>query len=56
MGGVQETDGLAVNSSFLGPDYPTGLVVLQDGYNTLPEDTQNFKFLSWRSIVEALNL
>ena len=54
--GVQETDGLAVTSSYLGPDYPTGLVVLQDGYNTLPEDTQNFKFLSWRSIVEALNL
>jgi hypothetical protein len=41
--GAQETDGLAVTSTSLGPNFPQGLIVVQDGFNTLPRGMQNFK-------------
>ncbi len=52
--GVSETDGLDVTSAPLGADYPEGLLVLQDGRNIAPADRQNFKFVSWKAIREAL--
>lgn len=50
--GVQETDGLELALGDFGPDYPAGLLVVQDGDNT-PE-TQNFKFLSWADVAKSL--
>lgn len=54
--GSQETDGLAVTSVPLGPDFPLGLLVVQDGFNTLPTDGQNFKFISWQEVAKSLTL
>ncbi len=54
--GADETDGLTITSVNLGPDYPDGLVVIQDGANRLPRESQNFKYVSWREISSALNL
>lgn len=54
--GSQETDGLTVTSADLGSNYGKGLMVVQDGFNTLPEDTQNFKYLSWEDIESVLAL
>lgn len=52
--GTEETDGLAVSSSYLGSDYPKGLLVVQDGFNRLPNANQNFKLVSWEQIEQAL--
>lgn len=55
--GVSETDGLEVTSRPLGPRFPDGLLVVQDGRNlTPPAQRQNFKFVSWRAVAEALGL
>jgi len=53
---VSETDGLAVTAADLGPSFPEGLLVVQDGENTLPVANQNFKYLSWKMVREALGL
>lgn len=53
--GVSETDGLDVNSTPL-PGYPAGLMVLQDGRNIEPAENQNFKYVSWQSVIDALGL
>jgi 3-phytase len=52
--GVQETDGIEIMLGDFGPDFPRGLMVVQDGDN-LPE-TQNFKLVSWIDVAAALNL
>jgi 3-phytase len=44
--GVSETDGLEVTHLSLGPDFPEGLIVVQDGRNVLPSAPQNFKLIS----------
>lgn len=57
--GSQETDGLDVVSANLGPDYPAGLLVTQDGFNKTPDgsdENQNFKYTSWADVAEALGL
>ena len=54
--GTQDTDGLDVSSVSLGPDYPEGILVIQDGINQLPGASQNFKYLSWHDIAIALAL
>jgi len=57
--GSQETDGLDVVAAPVGPDYPQGLLVVQDGFNKTPdgsEATQNFKLISWAAIADALGL
>ncbi|MEE4217351.1 MAG: phytase, partial [Xanthomonadales bacterium] len=54
--GASETDGLEVTSAHLGPNYPAGLLVVQDGRNLGPRERQNFKLVSWRDIQESLNL
>lgn len=46
--GVQETDGLEFMPGRFGPDFPNGILVVQDGDNA-PE-TQNFKYIDWRKI------
>ena len=54
--GSSETDGLAVNSAYLGPDFPDGLLVVQDGRNISPAERQNFKLIPWNRIAEAMGL
>lgn len=50
--GSQETDGLAVSSANLGPLFPKGILIVQDGENTLPKANQNFKLVDWRALFE----
>ncbi len=54
--GASETDGLDVTSAPLGERFPQGLLVVQDGRNIAPEERQNFKYISWADIAEALDL
>lgn len=54
--GTAETDGLEVTSRAVGPRYPDGLLVVQDGRNDPPGSRQNFKLVSWREVAEALAL
>jgi len=56
MDGVSEPDGLDVSSAALGARFPDGLLVVQDGRNLSPRERQNFKYVSWREIAEALGL
>lgn len=44
--GVSETDGLEVTSLALGPQFPDGLMVVQDGRNVMPGAPQNFKLIN----------
>ncbi len=52
--GASETDGLDVVSAPLGADFPEGLLVVQDGRNLMPFERQNFKFVSWKDVMETL--
>lgn len=54
--GVSETDGLDIASVPLGPAFPQGLLVVQDGYKVLPAGRQNFKYVAWEDIAGALGL
>jgi 3-phytase len=54
--GVSETDGLDVTSRNLGPGFETGALVVQDGRNVLPPQNQNYKYVPWSAIAEALHL
>ncbi|HRZ76024.1 MAG TPA: phytase [Bacteroidales bacterium] len=56
--GVEETDGLDLINLPLGPDFPSGLLVVQDGYNydgNRPRP-QNFKYIPWERVNAALKL
>ncbi|EDY87001.1 3-phytase [gamma proteobacterium HTCC5015] len=53
--GSSETDGLAVTSQPLGPDFPTGVLVVQDGRNVMPQQPQNFKLVSWQQVESRLS-
>jgi 3-phytase len=54
---VEETDGLDIFSKPLGPDFPGGLLVVQDGFNydigTLK--SQNFKYVDLEHVIELWN-
>ena len=52
LGGVEDTDGIAVALGDFGPDYPGGLFVAQDGEN--PPRGQNFKLVPWARILAAV--
>jgi len=54
--GVSETDGLEVTSVGLGGMWEKGLLVLQDGRKRMPEGNQNYKYVAWESVAEALKL
>ena len=49
---VSNTDGIAAVSVSLGPHFPRGLFLAQDGSNT--DGNQNFKLVPWESIAEAI--
>lgn len=51
---VGETDGLEVASTALGPDFPAGLMVVQDDRNE--GFSRNFKYVSWADVAKALEL
>ncbi len=52
LGSTEETDGIALVGGDFGSDYPEGLFVAQDGDNR--PGAQNFKLVSWRSVLGAL--
>ena len=52
--GVSDTDGLDISHQALGPAFPQGLMVVQDGFNSLPQAHQNFKLVDWRDVAAAL--
>ncbi|GAA0650045.1 phytase [Brevundimonas lenta] len=54
--GISETDGLEVSSANLGPGFEHGALIAQDGRNVLPGELQNYKYVPWQRIAEALNL
>ena len=54
--GISETDGLDVSSAYLGPDFPNGVFVAQDGRNISPAERQNFKLVPWQRISDAMGL
>ncbi|HET9223437.1 MAG TPA: phytase, partial [Roseiflexaceae bacterium] len=50
--GVSQTDGIDVTSANLGPAFPQGMFIAQDGKND--ECNQNFKFVRWQSIAATI--
>jgi 3-phytase len=54
VGATSETDGIEVALGDFGPDFPGGLMVVQDGDNA--PAAQNFKLLAWDDVKAALGL
>jgi len=54
--GASETDGLDVISTPLGPTFPYGLFVAQDGRNIAPAERQNFKLVPWERVADVMSL
>lgn len=54
--GTSETDGLEVHGGYFSEEYPHGLLVIQDGFNLMPSQPQNFKYVSWEEVVKTLQL
>lgn len=54
--GVTDTDGLEVTHLPVGPRFPDGLLVVQDGNNQSTIGRQNFKYVPWRAVAEALGI
>jgi myo-inositol-hexaphosphate 3-phosphohydrolase len=55
--GNDESDGSSVVNVALGPNFPQGLFVSQDGQNDNPSadpESTNFKLTRWDSIADAL--
>ncbi|MBD1388871.1 phytase [Neiella sp. HB171785] len=52
--GSSETDGLDVLTMPLNTDFPNGVLVVQDGRNLMPDQPQNFKFVSWANVLDRL--
>ena len=50
--GAEETDGIDITNMGLGPKFPMGLFVVQDGLNYINDSltNQNFKLISWEKI------
>lgn len=53
---VSETDGLEVTSANLGGIWKKGMLVVQDGRKRMPEGNQNYKYVAWEKIAQALGL
>ena len=54
--GAEETDGLEATELPLGPKFPAGVLVVQDGFNRPAGSAQNFKIVDWRAVAAALSL
>jgi 3-phytase len=54
--GASETDGLEVTSANLGGVWSRGMLVVQDGRKRMPEGAQNYKYLPWAAVADALGL
>ena len=54
--GASETDGLEVTSLALGPGFPQGMLVVQDGRNITPAQRQNYKLVPWERVARAMGL
>ncbi|MEQ6886112.1 phytase [Salicola sp. Rm-C-2C1-2] len=54
--GASETDGVFATNADLGPGFPEGMLVVQDGRNVMPEANQNFKAVPWERIRQTLDL
>ncbi len=54
--GASETDGLEVTSANLGGIWSRGMLVVQDGRKRMPEGAQNYKYLPWSAVADALGL
>jgi 3-phytase len=55
--GVSNTDGIEVTNHALGPNFPRGILVAQDGKNIdsiLSSRRQNFKLVAWESIASGM--
>lgn len=50
------TDGIDAVSAQILPGYPRGLLVVQDDVNTAPDATQDFKYVDWSVVEDALAL
>ncbi|WP_405798103.1 phytase [Streptomyces sp. NBC_01506] len=58
LDGTEESDGAAALNKPLGPKYPHGLLVVQDGDDKPGEpdrDATNFKFVALKPVLDALN-
>ncbi|UYY57880.1 phytase [Sphingomonas sp. S2-65] len=54
VGSTEETDGLEVMTGDFGPEFPAGMMVVQDGMNA--PAAQNFKLVRWDDIAAVLHL
>jgi 3-phytase len=54
--GASETDGLDVTAANLGPAFPHGVLVVQDGRNITPDEKQNYKLVPWERVAQAMKL
>ncbi|MCK8045010.1 phytase [Shewanella sp. 1CM18E] len=55
--GSAETDGLDVTTKAVGSGrWAQGMMVVQDGRNRMPDQNQNFKWVPWSEISQALEL
>lgn len=52
---VDQTDGVAITNLPLGPGFPSGMLITQDGKDT-PEGGTNFKLTPWATVAQALGL
>jgi 3-phytase len=53
--GASETDGLDLSGVSLGENFPGGVLVVQDGFNVLPQEAQNFKLVSWEEVLNTIS-
>jgi 3-phytase len=56
--GCSDTDGIEAVAANLGPDFPAGIFICQDGRNTAPGSAghQNFKYVRLEQIIDAASL
>jgi 3-phytase len=56
--GCSDTDGIEAVAADLGPDFPAGIFICQDGRNTAPGSAgrQNFKFVRLDSLIDTSSL
>ena len=56
--GVSDTDGIDILNTYLNKDFPSGILVVQDGKNTGEQNVskENFKYLSLQDLIKKLDL